>query len=419
MCNTRCTQRLGITLSVGLILLLCPPGRVQDPKAAGQHEGAEKSTAARKGTAGFSPLDFQALANQKRKDSFHSGDRPANTLASLAPGEHRLLGIPFQIGEGVLQVGSTQLANKPAKITGIKVEKKLRELYFLHATAYHLDEEVPIGSYTVRYADGTSETVPIVNSQDVTDWWKYPFSKAPTKGKVAWEGANDAAKEFNATLWLFMSAWKNPRPHSVVKSVDLASTMDTACAPFCVAITMSQPLRARARVKPLTPAELDRLWTELAGEGATAYDAVETLAGAPAQAIPFLSARIRPAGPAVDAKAIAALIVKLDNDSLDEREAASKELQKLGIEALPQIGKAATESKSAEVRQRARSILEQLKTANLTPDQRRLQAVLDVLELIASADAQRLLEDVAGGKAGAWLTAKAKDSLKRLGAERD
>jgi hypothetical protein len=359
-------------------------------------------------------LDFQALANHKRKDSFHSGDRPANTLASLSAGEHRLLGIPFQIGEGVLQVGSTQVADKPAKITGIKVEKKLRELYFLHSTAYHLDEEVPIGSYTVRYADGTSETIPIVNAKDVTDWWKYPFSKAPTRGKVAWEGANDAAKEFNATLWLFMSTWKNPRPNSVVKSIDFASTMDTTCAPFCVAITMSKPLKARAPVKPLTAAQLDRLWTELAGEGATAYDAVETLASAPAQAMPFLGPRIQAAGPAVDAKAIAALIAKLDDDSLVERDAASKELEKLGIEALPQIGKASTESKSAEVRQRARDISEKLKNANLPADQRRLQAVLWVLELIASTEARRVLEDIAGGKAGAWLAGEAAAALKRM-----
>jgi hypothetical protein len=414
MCKTRCTHGLGVTLSVGLILLLCPPGRVQDPKAVGKPEGSEKSTAARPGMAGFSPLDFQALANHKRKDPFHSADRPANTLASLAAGEQRLLGIPFQIREGVLQVGSTQLPDKPAKITGIKVEKKLRDLYFLHACAYHLDEEVPIGSYTVRYADGASETIPIVNAQDVTDWWKYPFSKAPTKGKVAWEGANDSAKEFNATLWLFMATWKNPRPNAVVKSIDFASTMDTACAPFCVAITMSNPLKARALATPLTAAQLDRLWTELAAEGATAYDAVETLAGAPAQAIPFLGPRIRAARPTVDAKAIAALIAKLDDDTLVEREAASKELAKLGIEALPQIRKAAAESKSAEVRQRARDISEKLKNVNVTADQRRLQAILWVLELIGSAEARRALEDVAGGKAGAWLATEAEEALKRM-----
>src|SRR3954463_5916602 len=135
MCKTRCNHGLGVILSVGFLLLLCPSGRAQDTKdtkAAGKEKGAEKFTAGRQGATGFSLLDFQALTNQKQKWSFDGAARPADKLAALAVGEHRLLEIPFQIGEGVLQVGSKKLPDKPAKITGVKVEKKLRELYFLH-----------------------------------------------------------------------------------------------------------------------------------------------------------------------------------------------------------------------------------------------------------------------------------------------
>lgn len=119
--------------------------------------------------ATFTAVDFQALANQKRSDNIGSNNYPGNTLESLAAGEKRLLGIPFLIGEGILHVGSTRLPDKPEKITGIKVGKKLAKLHFLHATAYYEEEEVPIGSYTVRYADGTTESIPIVNNKDVTD----------------------------------------------------------------------------------------------------------------------------------------------------------------------------------------------------------------------------------------------------------
>jgi hypothetical protein len=52
------------------------------------------------------------LANQRRKDSFGSGGFAGNNLEPLSTGEHRLLGIPFQIGESVLQVGSTGLPNR-------------------------------------------------------------------------------------------------------------------------------------------------------------------------------------------------------------------------------------------------------------------------------------------------------------------
>jgi hypothetical protein len=414
MSKAQRTRAIGVTLGAGLTLLLCLSGGVQSQQPPGRPEEAGKSAPGPSTLARFTALDFQAFANHKRKDSFHSGAMPGNTLESLSSGEHRLLRIPFQIGEGVMQLGSTQLKDRPAKIEGIKVNKKVGDLHFLHATAYHLEDEVKIGSYTVRYEDGSLETIPIVNAKDLTDWWKYPFSKAPTIGKVAWEGTNEGAQGYQATLWLFLTTWKNPKPNTLVTSIDFSSTMDTICAPFCVAITVAEPLKARPSPKPLTAADLDRLWTQLASDGPSASDAVEALAGAPAQAIPFLRPRIQAAGPTADTKTIATLISKLDDESFTERETASRELQKLGLEVLPQLRRAAAEIQSAEVRQRAQELLEKLKKANLTSDQRRLQAVLNVFELIGSDEARKVLQDVVSGKAGAWLAAEAEETLKRM-----
>jgi hypothetical protein len=72
------------------------------------------------------------------------------------------------------------------------------------------------------------------------------------------------------------------------------------------------------------------------------------------------------------------------------------------------------ESQSAEVRQRAQEVLQKLNNASLTADQKRLQAVLYVFELIATDEARRVLDVVAGGKAGAWLGAEAEAALKRM-----
>lgn len=206
---------------------------LREARAALPRDGKTQSTK-------FSALDFQSLANQKRTETFHSSRFPGNSLSPLAAGEQRLLEIPFQIGDGILQLGSNELNDKPEKITGIKVGKKLTKLHFLQATAYFLEDEVPIGSYTVHYADGTTETIPIVNGKDVVDWWKYPFSKEPSQGKVAWTGDNGAGKEFEATQWLFLTTWTNPKSDTEITSVDFSSTMNTRCAPFCVAITAEQ-----------------------------------------------------------------------------------------------------------------------------------------------------------------------------------
>lgn len=188
---------------------------------------------------GFIPLDLQAKTNHKRKDSFQRGRYPGNTLASLPSGEQTFHGITFQVGEGVIQLGSTQLQDKPAKVTGIPVGKKFSKLHILHATGFFLGEQAtPIGAYTVQYDDGTSATIPIVYGMDVLDWWKYPANPEPTRGKVAWEGENEGARGFGATIRLYLTTWENPHPAKTVTSIDYASTMDTECAPFCVAITV-------------------------------------------------------------------------------------------------------------------------------------------------------------------------------------
>lgn len=189
----------------------------------------------------FRHVLLKAYANQKLDESMGSGSRPANTLASLPKSVRAYLDIPFNIEDGLIQLGSQQLPERPAKVTDIKANLTAEKLHFLHAAAFYDENEVPIGSYVVHYTDGTSETIPIVNGKDVSDWWKYSFSKDPTQGKVAWKGENDAAKEFDATLQLFLTTWTNPKPKIPIATIDYISTMDTSCAPFCVAITAQEP----------------------------------------------------------------------------------------------------------------------------------------------------------------------------------
>jgi hypothetical protein len=188
-------------------------------------------------------LDLQAKANHKRADDFHSGRYPGNNLASLPAGEQTLGGVKFHIGEGVLQLGSSTIADKPEKVEGIPVGRRVAKLYILHATGYSPEEEEKrIGAYTVHYQDGTTATIPVVYGQDVMDWWKYPGAADPTRAKVAWEGKNEPAKnEFDATIRLYLTTWENPHPEKAVATIDYASTMDTPCAPFCVAITAEEP----------------------------------------------------------------------------------------------------------------------------------------------------------------------------------
>jgi hypothetical protein len=113
-------------------------------------------------------------------------------------------------------------------------------------------------------------------------------------------------------------------------------------------------------------------------------------------------------------KKVAALITKLDDDRFAEREKATAELAKLELEALPQLRQTMEESKSPEVRLRTQRLLEKLDRIRLTPDHKRLQAVVSVFESMASDEALKVLNEMADGKAGAWLAAEAAAALKRM-----
>lgn len=182
-------------------------------------------------------IDLRPFGNQKLKEDFNSGRYAGNHLGSLPAGRQTFGGVKFHIGESLIQLGSDSFKNKPEKVEGIKVGRPVARLHFLHATAFSAPEGTVIGKYFVHYADKTRDEIEVVYGKDVVDWWNYPGRKAPTRGKVAWEGTNKAAEKFDAKINLFLLTWKSPHPKKRVVSLDYVATSKTGAAPFCVAIT--------------------------------------------------------------------------------------------------------------------------------------------------------------------------------------
>jgi RNA polymerase sigma factor (sigma-70 family) len=163
----------------------------------------------------------------------------------------------------------------------------------------------------------------------------------------------------------------------------------------------------------LSKKALARLWDDLAAEDAArAWQAVCVLAATPAESVPFLRRRLRPAAEA-NARAVAGLIADLDSDRFAVRRKAVEELEKLGELAAPAL-RAALKSPSAEVRRRAEALL--AKIDSLSPGPQRLRALraVEALEHAGMPEARRLLEALARGAAGARLTREARLSLERL-----
>jgi WD40 repeat protein len=169
-----------------------------------------------------------------------------------------------------------------------------------------------------------------------------------------------------------------------------------------------------ARMK-LSAEALDSLWAQLAGDGAKGHDAIVRLSAAPADAVPFLRKHLRPAGGRpLDAKAVAALVAQLDSERYEARQEAERELEALGRAAAPALRKALEGSPPAELKRRARALLEKAERPGLAPELVRPLRAVEALERAGTPEARALLRDLAGGQAGAVLTEEAKAALARL-----
>ena len=98
----------------------------------------------------------------------------------------------------------------------------------------------PLGEYRFHYKDGTTLAMPIVYGEDLRDWWNTDGGKPTARGNIAWLGENWCASREGCRLRLYLGVWDNPRPDRDVLCLDYLSRADTACAPFCVAMTVEE-----------------------------------------------------------------------------------------------------------------------------------------------------------------------------------
>ena len=156
----------------------------------------------------------------------------------------------------------------------------------------------------------------------------------------------------------------------------------------------------------------DALWRDLADTDAgRANRAMRTLI-AGGGAVPTLRERLHPVD-AAEAERAARLLADLDADDFDTREKATKDLEKVVDGFEPLLRRTLEGEPSAEVRQRAERVLNQVKSDS--PARLRTLRATEVLERVGSPEAKELLQSLAAGAPDAFLTQQAKASLGRLG----
>jgi RNA polymerase sigma factor (sigma-70 family) len=181
-------------------------------------------------------------------------------------------------------------------------------------------------------------------------------------------------------------------------------------------------LTGRYRDGRFTPAQLsapdlEKLWTALADSSpASAFQARQTLALAPAeQVVTFLRERLQPEA-AADPRQVAACIADLDSREFAVREKAVKGLEQFGPEAEPALRRALAANPSLEARRRIEALLAELAPTAKQPLRKRRAIAL--LEQLGTPQAMKLLDRLAKSNPETIIGQEAKMSLERLAGRR-
>jgi hypothetical protein len=146
-------------------------------------------------------------------------------------------------------------------------------------------------------------------------------------------------------------------------------------------------------------------------DAAKAFQALQTLRDAPAEAVAWVKAHVPPAA-AVPAERIRGLIADLDDQRFAVRQKAAQELENLGEAAEPALRRVLEGQPTLALRRQVEQLLDRAATTAPPQILQALRAV-ELLEWVDTAEARQVLEALARGVDGAPLTRAAKATLKR------
>ena len=188
----------------------------------------------------FQTVDLQPWGNLALDDGFvdtGTGPPVGNDLASLPRGDQTFDGIPFAIGQRMIRLHGRRAPAATNQVRGIRVGAAFDRIHVLHAVHGWVRTGDEVAAYILRYADGTSERIPVVYGRETDTWWTEPTHGDPTAAHIVWTGQNRVASWFARTIRLFAMNWDNPHPGRPVAAIDFESVR-SFCDPFLVAISL-------------------------------------------------------------------------------------------------------------------------------------------------------------------------------------
>ena len=166
------------------------------------------------------------------------------------------------------------------------------------------------------------------------------------------------------------------------------------------------------RLGPTEARTTEQLWDDLIGEPEAAFRAVWLAAADPKA--PELFGKKMPSPTKLDAERFEKLVTQLSSEEFQEREAAERELAKLGSAALTLMRKARADSDSQEVRTRLDRVIKDLTENPFAPEAWRCKRAVVAMELAGTDEARKLLARWAADAPGTTLSDDAAAALKRM-----
>jgi hypothetical protein len=159
--------------------------------------------------------------------------------------------------------------------------------------------------------------------------------------------------------------------------------------------------------------DLSTAWKSLgARDGRAAYEALLQLSARGAETCALLTENLHPIS-RVEENNVAALVNALNDSQFKTREEATRDLAKLGPACTSHLRRVLQDNPTAEQRRRIESLLAGARPSSSEESLRAYRAI-ELLERMGGNEAVRLLQQIASGAPGAWLTDEARAALSRM-----
>lgn len=198
------------------------------------------------------PVDLRAHVNRAFVDTVAGDgkggwtDQGENSLRGTQWGIQNCAGVPMEFirvdqndYKTCIVLGSQKHPDAPLAVKGIRVGLKVKNLYFLHATAWSGGHSF---SYVIHYADGSVAELPIRDGIEVYDWYRAKTRRSGMTAHTGWLNSEGRG--------LYIWRWENPHPEKTIRSFDVVS-QNRNSIPIVVAVSAELPSGEDAEPRPL------------------------------------------------------------------------------------------------------------------------------------------------------------------------